>query len=417
MPKFTDRLQHAWNAFVGNERHDRYDEYLAFKSSYNPDKIIFNRGNDRTIVAAIENRIALDTADLNFCHVRVDEDDKYQEDVDSQFNYCLTQRSNKDQISQAFFQDIILSMFEEGVVAVVPIDTTLDPYVTGSYDIETMRTGKIVDWGPNIVSIEVYNEKTGNKETIRMPKDMVGIIENPFYAIMNEPNSTLKRLIRKLTLLDVIDEQSGSGKLDIIIQLPYSLKTTSRQLQAKIRKKAIEDQLRNSKYGIAYIDSTEKITQLNRPAENQLLSQIEYLTSMLFSQLGITQEILNGTADENAMNNYYNRICKVVAKAIVKEFETKFLTKTARSRGQRVMFFRNPLELIPVSQIGSVSDSLTRNEIVTSNEIRSSIGMKPSKDPDADQLRNKNLNQPTEKQTNNPVEETEQIVEGENQNG
>lgn len=387
-----ERLQHGWNAFSKN-RDPTTNYNITYNGSYyRPDRPRLSRGNEKTIVTAILNRIALDVADLDFKHIQLDEDGRYEKDIKSSLNDCLNLEANIDQSGKAFIQDITMSMFDEGCVAIVPIDTTLDPEVTGSYDIESMRTGKIIEWYPSAVKVRVYNDKTGEKEDIVISKNVVSIIENPFYAVMNEPNSTLKRLVRKLNILDAIDEQSGSGKLDLIIQLPYVIKTDARRKQAEDRRRDIEAQLSGSKYGIAYTDGTERITQLNRPVENNLMSQIEYLTNMLYSQLGMTQGILDGTADDKTMINYYNRIIGPIATAISDGMRRTFLTKTARTRGQTIQFFRDPFKLIPANEIAEMADKLTRNEIASSNEMRQKMGWKPVKDPSADELRNKNLN-------------------------
>lgn len=387
-----ERLQHGWNAFSKN-RDSTTNYNITYNGSYyRPDRPRLSRGNEKTIVTAILNRIALDVADLDFKHIQLDEDGRYEKDINSSLNDCLNLEANIDQSGKAFIQDITMSMFDEGCVAIVPIDTTLDPEVTGSYDIESMRTGKIIEWYPSSVKVRVYNDKTGEKEDIVISKNVVSIIENPFYAVMNEPNSTLKRLVRKLNILDAIDEQSGSGKLDLIIQLPYVIKTDARRKQAEDRRRDIEAQLSGSKYGIAYTDGTERITQLNRPVENNLMSQIEYLTNMLYSQLGMTQGILDGTADDKTMINYYNRIIGPIATAISDGMRRTFLTKTARTRGQTIQFFRDPFKLIPANEIAEMADKLTRNEIASSNEMRQKMGWKPVKDPSADELRNKNLN-------------------------
>ena len=391
-PFFT-RLKHAWNAFINNK--DPTTNYGVLGSSYyyRPDRQRFTGGNERTIVTSVYNRIALDASAIDIKHVRIDENDRYKETINSGINSCFNIEANIDQTGRAFIQDIVMSMLDEGCVAIVPIDTTTSPVNSNTYDILSMRTGKILQWYPNHVQVRVYNEKTGNKEDIILPKSSVGIIENPLYAVINEPNSTMQRLIRKLSLLDAIDEQSGSGKLDLIIQLPYTIKTEARRKQAEMRRKEIEMQLTGSKYGIAYTDGTEHITQLNRPIENNLMKQIEYLTSMLYSQLGITQSILDGTADEKTMLNYYSRTIEPIISAIVDEMRRKFLTKTARSQGQSFLFFRDPFKLVPINDIANVADTFTRNEILSSNEIRQLIGIKPSSDPKADMLRNSNLNQ------------------------
>lgn len=388
---FIDRLQHGWNAFMNRDPTNyRYDYGVSYASR--PDRMRFTRGNERSIVTAVYNRIALDVAAINIQHCRLDENGRFISTVDSKLNNCLNLEANLDQTGKAFIQDVVMSMLDEGCVAIVPVDTTFNPEVTGSYDILTMRTGKILEWRPNTVMVRVYNDRTGNKEELILPKSTIGIIENPLFAVINEPNSTMQRLIRKLNLLDVIDEQSGSGKLDLIIQLPYVIKTEARRQQAEKRRKDIEMQLAGSKYGIAYTDGTERITQLNRSVDNNLMKQIEYLTSMLYSQLGITQSILDGTADEKTMLNYYDRTIAPIMTAIVDEMKRKFLTKTARAQSQSISFFRDPFKLVPVNDIAEIADKFTRNEIMTSNEIRQIVGMKPSDDPKADELINSNLN-------------------------
>lgn len=389
-----DRLQHAWNAFFNRDPTSNY-RTNEISYSYRPDRPRLSRGNERSIVTAIYNRIALDVASIDIKHCKLDENGRYVKDMKSGLNECLTVEANMDQTARAFIQDVVISMLDEGVVAVVPVDTTFNPKTTGSYDITSMRTGKILEWSATSVKIKVYNDRTGQKEDIILPKSMVGIIENPLYSVINEPNSTMQRLIRKLNLLDSIDEQSGAGKLDLIIQLPYIIKTEARRQQAETRRKEIEMQLAGSKYGIAYTDGTERVTQLNRPVENNLMKQIEYLTSMLYSQLGFHQTILDGTADEKTMLNYTNRTIEPIASAIVDELKRKFLTKTARTQGQSIEFFRNPFRLVPINNIAEIADKFTRNEILTSNEIRQIIGMKPSNDPKADQLINSNIAQPT----------------------
>ena len=402
------RLRRAWNAFVNNR--DPTVDYNDIGGGYwfRPDRRRLSTGGDRTIINAIYNRISMDAASIDIRHVRLDDDGRYKEDIDDGINQCLNVSANIDQTGRAFRQDVFLSLIDEGVVAVVPVETTENPKATQSYDIIQMRTGKVVEWFPKHVKIRLYNERTGKSEEIILPKDVVSLIENPFYAVMNEPNSTLQRLIRKLALLDAVDEQASSGKLDLIIQLPYVVKGEIKTKQAEVRRKSIEDQLTGSKYGIAYIDGTEHITQLNRPVENNLLKTIEYQTSMLYSQLGITQSIMDGTAEEATMLNYENRVIEPLVSAFVDEMKRKFLTKTARSQGQSIMFFKDPFRLVPVSQIAEIGDKFTRNEIMTSNEIRQSIGMKPSNDPKADELRNSNLNHPDEKEMAPAVkEETE----------
>ena len=392
----SSRLKHAWNAFVNNRDPTASYRDIGPGYSYRPDRPRLTRGNERSIITSVYNRIALDVAAIDIRHVKLDEDDRFSEIIDSGLNNCLALDANIDQTGRAFIQDAVMSMLDEGCVALVPIETTFNPQQTGSFDINTIRTGKILDWYPKHVRVSVYNERSGKREEIVLPKDTIAIIENPLYAVMNEPNSTMQRLIRKLNLLDAIDEQSGSGKLDLIIQLPYVVKTEARRQQAEARRKDIEMQLAGSKYGIAYTDGTEKVTQLNRSVDNNLMKQIEYLTSMLYSQLGITQAVLEGTADEKTMLNYYSRTIEPIIAAIVDEMKRKFLTKTARTRRQSIAFFRDPFKLVPVDNIAEIADKFTRNEIMTSNEIRQKIGMKPSKDPKADKLINSNLNQPEE---------------------
>jgi hypothetical protein len=417
-----DRFQKAWNAFFNRDRTEDYAyQDLGIQTYIRPDRPRFSGGNERTIITAIFNRIALDAATANINHVRTDDEDKFLEIIHSGLNDCFNLESNIDQTGRAFVQDIVMSMMDEGVVALVPVDTIGNPLLTTSYDIETMRTGKIIGWFPRHVKINIYNDRSGKREDIILPKSMVGIVENPLYAVINEPNSTMQRLIRKLSLLDYIDDQNGSNKLNMIIQLPYTVKTDIRQKQAENRRKALEEQLVGSKYGIAYIDATEKITQVNRPLENNLMGQIEYLTSMLYSQLGMNEDILKGTADEKVMANYYARTIEPILSAITDEVKRKFLTKTARTQHQSIMFFRDPFRLVPVTDIASIADSFTRNEILTSNEFRQIIGRKPSADPNADQLRNKNLypeeqgvaydeaGQPIEEPVDDTAEEDEDI--------
>lgn len=386
-----NRLQHAWNAFIGKEKNigSRYTDF-GYSSTYRPDRVRFTKGNERSIITSVYNRIALDCSSVNINHVRLNYNDRYIEIIKSGLNNCLSMEANKDQQSRAFIQDVIMSLFDEGSIAIVPIDTTIDPELS-SYDIDTMRTAKIVQWYPDHVRVNVYNDRTGVREELTFLKKNVAIIENPFYAIMNERNSVLQRLIRKLNILDAIDEQTGSNKLDLIIQLPYVIKTTTRREQAEKRRQDIEQQLAGSKYGIAYTDGTEKITQLNRSVENNLLKQIEYLTSMLYSQLGITTSVLDGTADEKTMLNYMNRTVEPIIAAVVLEMQRKFLTKTARTQKQALKYFNDPFKFVPVSDLAEIADKFTRNEILTSNEIRQVIGMKPSIDPKADELRNKNV--------------------------
>lgn len=391
MPVFTDRLKNAWNAFMNRDPPYEYRD-IGMISSYRPDRIRLTRGNERSIVTAIYNRIAVDCSAINIVHAKLDENGRYVEEIHSGLDNCLTLEANIDQTARAMIQDTVMSMFDEGCIAIVPVDTTFNPYETESYQIRTMRVGKIMQWHPHYVRVRLYNDRTGNFEEVTVHKNIAAIIENPLYAIMNEPNSTLQRLIRKLNLLDAIDEQSGSGKLDLIIQLPYVVKSDARRMQAEERRKNIEMQLANTKYGIAYIDNTEHITQLNRSVDNNLMNQIEYLTNMLYSQLGITKEILEGTANEQVMLNYYNRTIEPIMTAITEEMKRKFLTKTARTQGQSIIFYRDPFRLVPTSQIAEMADKFTRNEIMSSNEIRQIVGMKPVDDPKADELRNKNLN-------------------------
>ena len=398
------RLIHAWNAFR-NRDPTSYSGDLGSSYSYRPDRPRLSRGNERSIATAVYNRIALDVAGVGIKHCKLDENDRFIEIVDSGLNECLNLEANIDQTGRAFIQDVVMSMLDEGCVAIVPVDTSFDPRKTGSYDIYSMRTAKILDWYPQHVKVRIYNDKTGEKEELILPKKMVAIIENPLYAVINEPNSTMQRLIRKLVLLDSIDEQSGAGKLDLIIQLPYTIKTDARRQQAEQRRKDIEMQLAGSKYGIAYTDGTERVTQLNRPVENNLMKQIEYLTSMLYSQLGITQAIMDGTADEKTMLNYNNRTIEPIISAIVDEMKRKFLTKTARTKRQTIAFFRDPFKLVPVNDIAEIADKFTRNEIMTSNEIRQIVGMRPSNDPKADQLVNSNISQPDNGVMANPEDE------------
>ena len=403
------RLKHAWNAF--NNR----DPTTNFRPSgeayyYRPDRPRFTRGNERSIVTSVYNRIALDASAISIQHVRLDDNGRFSSVIDSGLNSCLNLDANIDQTGRAFLQDAVMSMLDEGCVALVPIDTDLNPDITDSYKILSIRTGKIIEWRPEHIKVRVYNEQIGRQEDILVPKSTVAIIENPLYAVINEPNSTMQRLIRKLNLMDVTDEQTASGKLDLIIQLPYVIKTPARQQQAEERRKSIEMQLASSKYGIAYTDGTEHITQLNRSVENNLMKQVEYLTNMLYSQLGITQAILDGTADDKTMLNYYNRTIEPIISAIVDEMKRKFLTKTARSQKQSIMFFRDPFKLVPVNDIAEIADKFTRNEIMTSNEIRSIIGMKPADDPKADELRNSNIAQAKEEMTDQPALDQESGV-------
>ena len=418
--KFTDRIKHSWNAFLNRDPTYNYRDLGGPSYGYRPDRMRFTRGNERSIVTSVYNRIALDAASIDIMHVQLDKDGRFESIRESALNECLTRNANIDQTGRAFIQDVVMSMLDEGCVAIVPVDTTINPNISNSYEINTVRTAKIVEWYPAHVKVNLYNDRTGRKEDLILPKKTVAIIENPLYAVINEPNSTMQRLIRKLNLLDVIDEQSGSGKLDLIIQLPYVIKTDARRQQAEQRRKDIEMQLSGSKYGIAYTDGTERITQLNRSVDNNLMKQIEYLTSMLYSQLGITQAILDGSADDKTMLNYYNRTIEPIVSSIVDEIQRKFLTKTAITQKQAILYFRDPFRLVPVNEIAEIADKFTRNEIMTSNEIRQIVGMKPSKDPNADELRNKNLSESNEmikeKQSDNNKLEDNQS-EGGNQNG
>lgn len=411
--EFLNRLKHGWNAFINNRSPTIGQDY-GISYSRRPDMPRFSRGNEKSIVTSVYNRIALDVAAINVQHCKLDDNGRYLSTITSGLNNCLSLEANIDQTGRAFMQDVVMSMLDEGKVAIVPVDTTLNPKESGAYDILSMRTAKILEWYPAHVKVEVYNDRIGKKEELILPKRMVSIIENPLYAVINEPNSTMQRLIRKLNLLDYIDEQSGSGKLDLIIQLPYIIKTEARRQQAEQRRKDIENQLSGSKFGIAYTDGTEKVMQLNRPIENNLMKQIEYLTSMLYSQLGITQTILDGTADDKTMLNYYSRTIEPIVAAIVDEMKRKFLTKTARTQKQTILFFRDPFKLVPINDIAEIADKFTRNEILTSNEIRQIVGFKPSEDPKADQLVNSNINQSGEEQVN---VESESDQKGEIQNG
>lgn len=420
---FGDRLQHAWNAFRNKEPTNAYNAGGGYSESYyyRPDRVRFSGGNEKSIVTSVYNRIAMDAAAITIQHVRLDSNGRYTETINSGLNNCLTLEANRDQTGRAFLQDVFMSLLDEGCVACVPVDTTFDPTVTNSYDIDTMRTAKILEWKPDRVKLYMYNDDLGKKKELTLPKKAVAIVENPLYAVINERNSTMQRLVRKLALLDAVDEQSSSGKLDLIIQLPYAVKTKGRQEQASQRHRELEDQLSNSKFGIGYIDATERITQLNRPIENNLMKQIEYLTSMLYSQLGITQSIMDGTADEKTMLNYYNRSIEPLVAAFVDEAKRKFLTKTARSQNQSIIYYRNPFTLVPLNDLANIADTFTRNEIMTSNEIRQIIGMKPSADPKADQLVNSNMHQagtnvPTAGNTNVTVD-GENYEEGVDQNG
>lgn len=411
------RFKNAWNAFTNNRDPTQTHQYIGQGYSRRPDRPRFSRGNERSIITALYNRIALDVAAINIQHVQLDKDGRFTDVVKSGLNDCLTLEANIDQTGRAFIQDVVMSMLDEGCVAIVPVDTTVDPTDTEKFDILSMRTGKIKEWFPRHVRVEVYNDRTGNKQEITLPKNKVAIIENPMYAVCNEPNSTMQRLIRKLNLLDAIDEQSGSGKLDLIIQLPYVIKSDARRQQAEDRRKDIENQLSGSKYGIAYTDGTERITQLNRPVENNLMKQIEYLMGTLYSQLGMTQSVLDGTADEKTMLNYNTRAIEPIISAIVDAMKRVFLSKTARTQGKSIAFFSDPFKLVPAADLAEIADKFTRNEILSKNEIRQIIGRKPSKDPKADQLINSNLNQSSSAtETPKPITE-ESDKEGEIQNG
>lgn len=409
----AERFKHAWNAFMNKDPTPEMFQNFGPSFSYRPDRPRFGIHNERTIIASIYNRISVDVAAIDIEHVRLDENKRFVEEIKSGLNNCLTLDANLDQTARAFVQDIVVSMFDEGCVAIVPIDTNRDPEDTSSFDILSLRTGKIKQWYPHHVRIEVYNENKAVKEEITLPKDKVAIVENPFYAVMNEYNSTLQRLIRKLNLMDVVDEQSSSGKLNLIVQLPYVIKTEGRKTQAENRRKDIEQQLGESKYGIAYTDGTERITQLSKPIENRLLETIEYLTKLLYAQLGMTPEVLDGTADEKIMLNYYSRTIEPILSAITDEMNRKFLSKTARTQHQAIKFFKDPFKLVPVNQLADIVDSFTRNEILTSNEVRQIIGMKPSSDPNADQLRNKNLSV-SDAQMEAGAETGEQVELGQN---
>lgn len=386
-----DRIKHAWNAFASRDDYALRDRVEYGYYGNRPDRVRFSASNERSIITSIFNRIGIDVAAIDIWHVRLDKDDRFLETIPSGLQECLTVEANIDQGARAFRQDMAMSLFENGHIVIVPIETDVNPIDTGGFDVRNMRVGRVTAWGYRYVRVEVYNEKRGLREEITLPKKMVAIVENPLYTVMNEPNSTLQRLIRKLNLLDVVDEASSSGKMDLIIQLPYVIKSDARRQQAEQRRKAIEDQLKNSTYGIAYTDGTEKITQLNRPAENNMLSQVQYLTDMLYGQLGITKEVMDGTADEKTMLNYFNRTVEPVVAAIAEAMKRSFLTKTARSQKQSIMYFRDPFKLVPISEIAEIADKFTRNEIVSSNEIRGFIGMRPSKDPKADKLVNSNM--------------------------
>lgn len=410
---FLDRLRHGWNAFIDDKPAAAWS-YGGSIDSYRPDRVRFTRGNEKSIITAVYNRIATDAAAISIEHVRLDEDGRYLEPMKSGLNRCLTLEANIDQTNRALIQDAVMSMLDEGHVAIVPVDTTLDPTVSTSYDIVTLRTGKVVQWQPRHVRVLLYNDRSGKREEITLPKSAVAIVENPFYAVINEPSSTMQRLVHKLALLDNVDEQTSSGKLDLIIQLPYTIKTEARRVQAENRRKDIENQLAGSKYGIAYTDATEHITQLNRSVENNILSQIEYLTNMLYSQLGITQSILDGTANEETMLNYYSRTIEPIVSAIVDEMKRKFLSKTAIAQRQSILYFRDPFRLVPVSKFAEIADKMRRNEIMTSNELRQKIGMKPSQSDKADILENPNLSQPNQQPESGTVDSngsSEEVIE------
>lgn len=388
-----DRIKKGWNAFTENDKDFSYSMFRNGEGSvYRPDKLRTFITNERTTIASIINRIAVDASLITINHIQLDENGRFKDIVNSGLNTCLSLSANSDQTGRAFIEDVVQSMLKEGVVAIIPVETTIKPISPGSYDILSMRTGKIIEWYADKVKVNVYNENRGKREDITLPKWMVGIIENPFYSVMNETNSTMQRLTRKLSLLDIVDEQSSSGKLDLIIQLPYLVKSEARKKQAEERRQDITDQLANSKYGIAYIDGTEHVTQLNRPVENNLMSQVEYLTNLMFSQIGMTQQILDGTASSETMTNYYSRVIEPIVSSIVDECKRKFITDTSRTQGKSIMFFRDPFKLVPVDKLAAMADTFTRNEILTSNEVRQIVGLKPSQDPTADQLRNKNLN-------------------------
>ncbi len=408
----TNRLRRGWNAFMNKDPTYPFMDY-GMGSSYRPDRVRLSRGHERSIITSIFNKIALDVASVNIMHVRLDGDGRFLAPIDSGLNACLTLSANIDQTARSFIQDAVLSMFDEGCVALVPVDTDLDPKLTTGYDILSMRTGRVVTWYPNLVRLSLYNDRSGRREEITLPKESVAIVENPFYAVMNEPNSTLQRLIRKLNILDAIDEQSGSGKMDLIVQLPYLAKTTLKKREAESRLRQVEEQLRGSKYGIAYLDATEKVIQLNRPVENNMMTQIEYLTNTLYGQLGITQSIMDGTADEKTMRNYMNRTVEQIVSAIVDEMKRTFLSKKARTQGQSIMYFNDPFKLVPATEFGNLANSLKQSEILSSNELRQLMGLKPVQDPRADKLLNSNINKTDEasEQSAEPI-----IEEEENQN-
>lgn len=408
---FRSRLKHAWNAFLIRDLPVYRGGEVSY--GYRPDRVRFTRGNERTIVTSVINRIGIDCAAIKMVHARMDEDDRFLKEIDSGLNNCLNVEANIDQTGRAFIQDMVMSLMDEGCIAIVPVDTTSSPLMTNGYDIQSLRVGKVIEWYPDRVRIRLYNDQTGRQEEVTLPKSMVGIVENPLFAVMNEPNSTMQRLIRKLALLDVVDEQTSSGKLDLIIQLPYVIKTEARRKQAEERRKLVEDQLAGSKYGIAYTDGTERITQLNRSLDNNLMKQIEYLQNLLWSQLGITQAVMDGTADDKTMLNYYNRTIEPIVSAIVLEMRRKFLTKTARSQHQSIVFFNDPFKLVPVAQLADVADKFRRNEILSSNELRQIVGYRPNEDLKSDELTNPNISQSKEEVADNkPI-----VPKEENQNG
>lgn len=417
MASLGDRLKHAWNVFTSREQ---LQTYTGSVTSMRPDRVSTRSGGERTILAAIYNRIAIDVAAIELLHVRTDKNKRYLEEIDSGLNQCLTVEANIDQAARAFKQDIVLSLFETGHIAIVPVETTINPETSGGYDIKTMRVGKVVGWFPDKVRVRLYDDRNGETKEVVVSKRIVAIVENPLYTVMNEPNSTLQRIIRKLNYLDAIDKQSSSGKLDMVIQLPYVIKSETRAEQAERRRKDLEVQLQGSQYGIAYIDGSEKITQLNRPAENNLLNQIEYLMEMLYAELGITKEVMAGTADEATMLNYYNRTIEPLLAAVAESMRRSFLTKTARTQGQTIMYFRDQFKLVGVGTIAEMADKMTRNEILTANEVRAIMGFKPATDPGADELRNKNIPEPTPS-TDQPAPNVEaaptQETEGDIQNG
>lgn len=412
MARLSAKLKHAWNAFNGRaDELPKSEQGVAMTYSYRPDRTRLYISNERSIISSVYTRLSIDVAANPIRHVRVDENDRYLEEIDSGLNYCLTEEANIDQGARAFRQDVAMTLFDKGVAAIVPVETSMNPNLTSSFEIHNMRVGEIIAWHPQHIQVSVYNEKRGKREDIYVAKKHVAIVENPLYAVMNEPNSTLQRLIRKLNLLDSSDEQAASGKLDLIVQLPYTVKSEARRQQAMQRREDIEFQLRGSQYGIAYVDATEKITQLNRPAENNLLKQVEYLTGMLYSQLGLTEEVMNGTADEKAMLNYSNRTIKPVLEAVTEAMHRAFLTKTARTQKQKVMYFTDPFSLVPVGEMAEIADKFTRNEILTSNEVRQILGIKPADDPKADELRNSNM--PQQEETAQVETEGEEPVESE----